>query len=40
MRGCPGLARAGPFLVALACYGVTVLYTAPTAIRAFMKWGT
>jgi len=21
-------------------YGVTVLYTAPTAIRAFMKWGT
>ncbi len=23
----------------IACYGVTVLYTAPTAIRAFMKWG-
>ena len=21
-------------------YGVTILYTAPTAIRAFMKWGT
>ncbi len=21
-------------------YGITVLYTAPTAIRAFMKWGT
>ncbi|HJZ75158.1 MAG TPA: acetate--CoA ligase [Vicinamibacterales bacterium] len=22
------------------CHGVTVLYTAPTAIRAFMRWGT
>jgi acetyl-CoA synthetase len=21
-------------------YGVTILYTAPTAIRAFMRWGT
>ena len=21
-------------------YGVTILYTAPTAIRTFMKWGT
>src|SRR5262249_59176102 len=21
-------------------YGVTILYTAPTAIRSFMKWGT
>ncbi len=21
-------------------YGVTIFYTAPTAIRAFMKWGT
>jgi acetyl-CoA synthetase len=24
----------------VARYGVTILYTAPTAIRAFMKWGT
>src|SRR5262249_27460694 len=24
----------------VARYGVTVFYTAPTAIRAFMKWGT
>ncbi|MHB1327007.1 MAG: acetate--CoA ligase [Gemmatimonadales bacterium] len=24
----------------IARYGVTILYTAPTAIRAFMKWGT
>ncbi len=24
----------------IAKYGVTVFYTAPTAIRAFMKWGT
>ncbi len=24
----------------IARYGVTVFYTAPTAIRAFMKWGT
>ena len=24
----------------IAEYGVTILYTAPTAIRAFMKWGT
>ncbi|MBA3267037.1 MAG: acetate--CoA ligase [Acidimicrobiia bacterium] len=24
----------------IADYGVTILYTAPTAIRAFMKWGT
>jgi len=23
----------------IAAYGVTILYTAPTAIRAFMKWG-
>ena len=24
----------------IARYGVTIFYTAPTAIRAFMKWGT
>src|SRR4029078_2981946 len=24
----------------IAKYGVTILYTAPTAIRTFMKWGT
>ena len=24
----------------IARYGVTILYTAPTAIRAFMRWGT
>ena len=23
----------------IATYGVTIFYTAPTAIRAFMKWG-
>jgi acetyl-CoA synthetase len=24
----------------VARYGVTIFYTAPTAIRAFMRWGT
>lgn len=32
----PGLDR---FWHIVAKYGVTILYTAPTAIRAFMKWG-
>ena len=38
-----GRARTGPtrdrFWALIERYGVTVLYTAPTAIRAFMKWG-
>jgi hypothetical protein len=34
------LPRAGPLVAdRRAKYGVTILYTAPTAIRAFMKWG-
>ena len=40
VRGRARLARARPVLGA-SCerYGVTIFYTAPTAIRAFMKWG-
>ncbi|HKA57213.1 MAG TPA: acetate--CoA ligase [Gemmatimonadales bacterium] len=34
---CPGKDR---FWAICAKHGVTVFYTAPTAIRAFMKWGT
>ncbi len=39
VRGRARLARAGPVLALIETYGVTILYTAPTAIRAFMKWG-
>ena len=34
------LAGQGSLVGLIARYGVTILYTAPTAIRAFMRWGT
>ena len=39
-EGAPDWPEQGPLLGA-SCerYGVTIFYTAPTAIRAFMKWG-
>ena len=41
VRGRARLAAEGSLLVASSKrYGVTIFYTAPTAIRAFMKWGT
>ena len=40
-EGAPDWPREGSLLVDLIeRYGVTVFYTAPTAIRAFMRWGT
>jgi len=39
-EGAPDWPARDRFWSLIACYGVTVLYTAPTAIRAFMKWGT
>jgi acetyl-CoA synthetase len=39
-EGAPDWPQRDRFWSIVACYGVTVLYTAPTAIRAFMKWGT
>ena len=40
-EGAPGLARASDrWWSIVERYGVTILYTAPTAIRAFMRWGT
>jgi acetyl-CoA synthetase len=33
------LARARPLLEIIARHGVTIFYTAPTAIRAFIRWG-
>ena len=39
-EGAPELPRPGPLLGASSSgTGVTILYTAPTAIRAFMRWG-
>ena len=35
-----GLAAKDRFWQIVERYGVTIFYTAPTAIRAFMKWGT
>jgi len=38
-EGTPNYPREDRFWEIIARYGVTQLYTAPTAIRAFMKWG-
>jgi acetyl-CoA synthetase len=38
-EGAPNYPEPDRFWRIVAKYGVTVLYTAPTAIRAFMKWG-
>jgi acetyl-CoA synthetase len=39
-EGAPDWPERDRFWKIVARYGVTVFYTAPTAIRAFMKWGT
>jgi acetyl-CoA synthetase len=39
-EGAPDWPDRGRFWQLVEKYGVTVLYTAPTAIRAFMRWGT
>ena len=39
-EGAPDWPERDRFWKLIAQYGVTVFYTAPTAIRAFMKWGT
>jgi acetyl-CoA synthetase len=39
-EGAPNFPEPDRFWRIVAKYGVTVLYTAPTAIRAFMKWGS
>ncbi len=39
-EGAPNFPQPDRFWRLIAKYGVTILYTAPTAIRAFMKWGT
>jgi acetyl-CoA synthetase len=38
-EGAPNYPEPDRFWRMVAQYGVTILYTAPTAIRAFMKWG-
>ena len=38
-EGAPNCPEPDRFWRIIAKYGVTILYTAPTAIRAFMKWG-
>jgi len=38
-EGTPDTPHKGRFWEIIASYGVTILYTAPTAIRTFMKWG-
>ncbi len=38
-EGAPDTPHRGRFWEMVERYGVTVFYTAPTAIRAFMKWG-
>ena len=38
-EGAPNLPEPDRFWRIVEKYGVTILYTAPTAIRAFMKWG-
>ncbi len=38
-EGAPDWPRKDRFWALCAKYGVTIFYTAPTAIRAFMKWG-
>jgi acetyl-CoA synthetase len=39
-EGAPDWPHRGRFWQLIEKYGVTILYTAPTAIRAFMRWGT
>ncbi|HTL04356.1 MAG TPA: acetate--CoA ligase [Gemmatimonadales bacterium] len=39
-EGAPDWPERDRFWTLVERYGVTVFYTAPTAIRAFMKWGT
>jgi len=39
-EGAPDWPSKGRFWDIVERYGVTIFYTAPTAIRAFMKWGT
>ena len=39
-EGTPDYPERDRFWRIIAKYGVTVLYTAPTAIRTFMRWGT
>ena len=39
-EGAPDWPQRDRFWALIEKYGITVLYTAPTAIRAFMKWGT
>ena len=39
-EGAPDTPHRGRFWEMVERYGVSVFYTAPTAIRAFMKWGT
>ena len=38
-EGAPNFPEPDRFWRIVEKYGVTILYTAPTAIRAFMKWG-
>ncbi len=38
-EGTPDTPHRGRWWEIVATYGVTILYTAPTAIRTFMKWG-
>ncbi len=39
-EGAPDWPQKDRFWALIEKYGITILYTAPTAIRAFMKWGT
>jgi len=39
-EGAPDWPERDRFWSLVERYGITILYTAPTAIRAFMKWGT
>ena len=39
-EGAPDYPQKDRFWSMIARYGVTIFYTAPTAIRAFMRWGT
>src|SRR4030095_12788353 len=39
-EGAPDSPRKDRLWEIIERYGVTIFYTAPTAIRAFMKWGT
>ena len=39
-EGAPDWPQKNRFWALIEKYGVTVFYTAPTAIRAFMRWGT